>query len=135
MPSHACDNYCMSGRLNKAQSEAVNIVNGPVLVVAGAGTGKTRVITERILRLIKLGIEPRSIAALTFTEKAAAEMLDRVGVSSLKLALDVHISTFNGFGGELLQHYGSEWGLGNLKLLGETGQLVFLREHLDTLGL
>ncbi|HEU5004791.1 MAG TPA: ATP-dependent DNA helicase [Candidatus Saccharimonadales bacterium] len=125
----------MSEELNKAQAEAVDIVGGPALVVAGAGTGKTRVITERILKLIEKGVEPSAIIALTFTEKAAGEMLDRVAASSLKLALDVHIATFNGFGGEILSRYGSEWGLGSLSLLGETGQLVFLREHLDELEL
>ena len=125
----------MSEELNKAQAEAVDILDGAALVVAGAGTGKTRVIIERILKLIEKGVEPSSIVALTFTEKAAGEMLDRVAASSLKLALDVRIATFNGFGGELLDRYGGEYGLGNLKLLGETGQLVFLREHLDELEL
>lgn len=110
-------------------------MQGPALVVAGAGTGKTRVITERILKLIEKGVRPDSIVALTFTQKAADEMLDRIASSSLKLALDVHVATFNGFGGELLQRFGGEWGLGNLKLLGETGKLVFLREHLDELNL
>ena len=91
----------MNERLNKAQSEAVSIVDGPALVVAGAGTGKTRVITERILKLIKKGVDPGSIVALTFTEKAAGEMQDRVADGSLKLALDVNIATFNGFAGGL----------------------------------
>lgn len=125
----------MAEELNKAQKEAVDIVGGPALVVAGAGTGKTRVITERILKLIQKGIDPATIVGLTFTEKAAGEMLDRVSGSGLKLALDVHIATFNGFGGELLRRYGGEWGLSSLTLLGETGQLVFLREHIDELEL
>lgn len=122
-------------KLNAAQKKAVETTEGPVLVVAGAGTGKTRVITERILKLIEKGVEPDSIVALTFTEKAAGEMQDRIAGSSIKLALDVHISTFNAFGGKILKKYGVEWGLGNLNLLGETGQLVFLREHLDELEL
>jgi len=117
--------------LNKAQQQAVNIVDGPVLVVAGAGTGKTRVIVERILRLIDQGVAPESILALTFTEKAAGEMLDRVNSVRGSVTLDTTIATFNGFGHSLLEQYGSEWGLGSLRLLGETGQLVFLREHLD----
>lgn len=117
--------------LNAAQAEAVAIKDGPVLVVAGAGTGKTRVTTERILRLIEQGVPPSQIVALTFTEKAAGEMLDRVGNASLGAALDTTIATFNGFGNDLLQAYGPEYGLGNLRLLGDTGQLVFLRSHLD----
>lgn len=122
-------------KLNQAQQEAVNHVDGPILVVAGAGTGKTRVITERIIKLIASGVDPKAILALTFTEKAAGEMQDRVAEEGLKLSLDVHISTFNSFGGELLTRFGSEYGLGSLKLLGGTGQLVFLREHLDELEL
>lgn len=121
--------------LNKAQQKAVDQINGPVMVVAGAGTGKTRVITERIIHLIQTGTPPEHILALTFTEKAAGEMFDRVGEASLGAALDATIATYNGFGSDLLNQYGSEWGLGSLRLLGETGQLVFLREHFDKLGL
>jgi len=118
-------------KLNAAQKQAVDTIDGPVLVVAGAGTGKTRVITERIAHLIEKGVEPTSILALTFTEKAAGEMLDRVNASKVGVTLDTTIATFNRFGNDLLEAYGSEWGLGRLKLLGDTGQLVFLREHLD----
>lgn len=121
--------------LNKKQQAAVDSTDGSVLVVAGAGTGKTRVVVERISRLIRDGVEPSHILALTFTEKAAAEMLDRVSAESLGSAIDTTIATFNGFGNELLQSYGSEWGLGSFRLLGETGKLVFLRQHLDELEL
>lgn len=121
--------------LNDKQQAAVNITDGPALVVAGAGTGKTRVIVERITRLIASGVKPEQILALTFTEKAAAEMRDRVGEASLTAALDSTIATFNGFGNDLLKQYGSDWGLSELRLLGDTGQLVFLREHFDELEL
>jgi DNA helicase-2/ATP-dependent DNA helicase PcrA len=121
--------------LNDAQRKAVEIIDGPVLVVAGAGTGKTRVIVERIMHLIEQGTAPESILALTFTEKAAGEMLDRVNAARDGVTLDATIATFNGFGNDLLNAYGREWGLGTLRLLGETGQLVFLREHLDELEL
>ena len=122
-------------RLNSAQRMAVDHVEGPIIVVAGAGTGKTRVITERIVHLIQGGTPPENILALTFTEKAAGEMFDRVSEGSLSAALDATIATYNGFGNDLLKQYGGEWGLGSLRLLGETGQLVFLREHFDELGL
>ena len=124
-----------AGGLNEAQAAAVAIKQGSVLVVAGAGTGKTRVIVERIKRLLADGIRPEAILALTFTEKAAGEMLDRVSEAGLQTAMDVTIATFNGFGNDVLQNYGNEWGLGAIRLLGETGQLVFLREHLDELEL
>lgn len=122
-------------QLNAAQKRAVDTTEGPVLVVAGAGTGKTRVIVERVTHLINQGVEPASILALTFTEKAAGEMLDRVNAAKTGVTLDTTIATFNGFGAELLKSYGGEFGLGSQRLLGKTGQLVFLREHFDQLEL
>lgn len=64
--------------LNKEQFEAVNIVDGPGLIIAGAGSGKTATITYRAARLIEKGINPENILLITFTNKAAKEMKERI---------------------------------------------------------
>ena len=82
--------------LNPAQMEAVKHIHGPVLILAGAGTGKTRVVTSRIAHMIDEGIKPDSILAVTFTNKAATEMRERVGgVVKKKHAELVTVSTFH----------------------------------------
>ena len=65
-------------KLNKKQEEAVLHTEGPLLIAAGAGAGKTKTITERIVHIIKQGTDPRSILAVTFTDKAAKEMRERI---------------------------------------------------------
>lgn len=82
--------------LNPAQREAVSTLSGPLLVLAGAGTGKTRVVTYRIAALIKHGIRPSRILAVTFTNKAAGEMQERAGaLLGKKLPEKPEISTFH----------------------------------------
>ena len=89
--------------LNKKQQEAVLHRNGPMLVLAGAGSGKTKVLTSRIVNLINEGISPANILAITFTNKAAKEMRDRVKQIISTEANYIQISTFHSLGLKIIK--------------------------------
>ena len=101
----------MSSGLNLAQQEAVNYMHGPCLVLAGAGSGKTRVITHKIARLIQAGLEPKRIAAITFTNKAAAEMRERAKGLIGRDAKHVAVCTFHALGVRMMREDGAVLGL------------------------
>ena len=92
--------------LNKAQLEAVTTINAPLCILAGAGTGKTRVITHKIAYLIEHGAEPEKILGVTFTNKAAAEMRERVDKILPGVAHRVMLGTFHGVSARILRRYG-----------------------------
>jgi DNA helicase-2/ATP-dependent DNA helicase PcrA len=123
--------------LDRAQRRAVTHGDGPLLVVAGAGTGKTHVITRRIAWLIatKRAV-PSEILALTFTERAAAEMQARVDELVPYGYVDTAIATFHAFGDRLVREFALELGLGGeSRVLSRAETVVFLHEHLFELGL
>ncbi len=118
--------------LNPAQRQAVMHEAGPMLVVAGAGTGKTRVITHRIVRLILDGLaKPSEILALTFTEKASAEMLNRVDEMMPLGYEEIQISTFHAFCDRLLRESGIDAGINtDYQLLTKAEQWLLMKRHL-----
>lgn len=98
-------------KLNDKQREAASQIDGSILILAGAGSGKTRTITYRIAHMIEnVGISPYSILAVTFTNKAAKEMRERVEELVGDVAKACTISTFHSFGMRLLKMYGKEVG-------------------------
>jgi ATP-dependent DNA helicase UvrD/PcrA len=120
------------GGLNPEQLRAVTHGDGPLLVVAGAGTGKTQVITRRIAWLIATRrARPSEILALTFTEKAAAEMQARVDQLVPYGYTDASIGTFHAFGDRIIREYALELGLPtDVRVLTRPEVVIFLREHL-----
>ncbi|KAI3490525.1 hypothetical protein L1887_45360 [Cichorium endivia] len=118
-------------RLNPGQQQAVEFVTGPCLVLAGAGSGKTRVITNKIAHLIhNCGYQARHIAAVTFTNKAAREMKERVGQTlGRKEARGLMISTFHTLGLDIIKREYAALGMkSNFSLFDDTDQVALLKE-------
>ncbi|GBD26773.1 ATP-dependent DNA helicase PcrA [bacterium HR30] len=97
--------------LNPAQLEAVTTLEGPLLVVAGAGTGKTRTLVYRVARLVEHGVSPQQILLLTFTRRAAEEMLQRAATLLDGRCREVEGGTFHSFANLVLRQFGSALGL------------------------
>ncbi len=124
-------------KLNKEQKEAVLHDKGPLLIVAGAGTGKTTVITQRIANLIEKGLaKPEEILAVTFTEKAAFEMEERVDKLLDFGYIDLWISTFHSFCEKILRENALDIGLPpDFKILDNTSGWLLARQNLDKFNL
>src|SRR3989344_7613398 len=126
--------------LNKEQREAALHKKGPLLIVAGAGAGKTKTITHRIVNLIKEGISPDKILAVTFTNKAAKEMRERVlkeiekntrGQNSIPF-----ISTFHSLGVHIIKENAKSLGLTrHFTILDEADSVSFIKEIIKDIGL
>ncbi|MCX7420989.1 MAG: UvrD-helicase domain-containing protein [Planctomycetia bacterium] len=124
----------MQSRLTESQRTAVEHFEGPLLVLAGPGSGKTRVITQRIARLIERGVSPRNILGLTFTNKAAEEMVHRV--ESLVPGSRVWVSTFHRFCARLLREYAEQVGLqSNFSIFDTDDQRGLIKRVLSGLNL
>lgn len=123
--------------LNPEQKKAAAHDEGPLLIIAGAGTGKTKVITTRIAHLIdKKKAKPEEILALTFTEKAAQEMEERVDLLLPYGVINTWISTFHAFGDRIMRDHAPLFGLNpDFKILNSAEQVLFIRDNLFKLKL
>ena len=119
----------MSSQLNEQQKEAIKQTQGPSMIIAGPGSGKTFVIVEKVLNLVKSGIPQSSILCMTFTGKAAGEMKLRLEKHGI---LDTKINTFHAFTKEILEDNFIESGLGkSTKIFKKTSQLVWCIRNTD----
>jgi DNA helicase-2/ATP-dependent DNA helicase PcrA len=135
----------MAVSLNKAQQEAVLHTEGPLLILAGAGAGKTKTITERIVEIVKKGTDPRNILAVTFTNKASKEMRERI-VARLEEERVIEkenpfhhtptIKTFHSLGLMMLSEFGSRVGLArHPTILDSSDSLSIIKQAVETLGI
>lgn len=122
--------------LDDSQRAAAEANEGPRLIEAGPGTGKTRTLTARIVWLLERGADPASILALTFSNKAAEEMRERVAAAAPEAAPAIWAGTFHSFGLELLRKYGHLLGLpADVRVIDPGDALLLLEEMLPSLPL
>ncbi len=123
--------------LNDDQRRAVEAVTGPVLIIAGPGSGKTRVITHRIAYLVRvLNVNPRRILAVTFTNRAAREMRSRVNGLIGERAEQLTMDTFHAFGARILRQHGDKIGVENdFVIYDEDDQTTLMRRAIEAEGL
>lgn len=125
----ALDLETLKKELNPEQYRAVTTVNGAILIIAGAGSGKTRVITFRIAHMLDLGIPQSQILALTFTNKAAKEMADRVKELTQRKLQNLTVSTFHAFGVKVLRADIEKLGYReNFSIYDETDRTALIKE-------
>ena len=109
--THRSSGLDYRNELNDAQYQAATTVEGPLLIIAGAGTGKTRTLIYRVAHLIDIGVDPRSILLLTFTRRAAEEMLRRASLLIDSRCTQVAGGTFHSFANLVLRQFGRRSGL------------------------
>lgn len=123
--------------LNEAQRQAVEYIDGPSLVIAGAGSGKTRVLTYKIAYLLEMGLKPWNIMALTFTNKAAREMRERIDrLMGGDLAAHLYMGTFHSIFSRILRAEASHLGFNNnFTIYDETDSRSLLKAIVKEMGL
>ena len=124
-------------QLNPAQKEAVLATDGPIIILAGAGSGKTRVLTHKVLYLIEKGIDPSNILCITFTNKAAGEMKERIAkMLTMPSGLNPTVATFHSLCAKLLRIDGKHIGLSQKFVIYDSqDQIEALKEAMKRLDI
>jgi superfamily I DNA/RNA helicase len=123
-------------RLDPSQAAAATVAEGPVLIDAGPGTGKTRTLIERVLFLLRNGVAPHSILALTFSNRAAGEMRERLRLAAPAAADEITVGTFHAFCLQFLQEHAAEAGLPpDFTLVDSVQATAWLEPHLAEMDL
>lgn len=130
------DNDLLAG-LNENQAEAVRCINGPLLIIAGAGSGKTRVLTVRLAYMLRSGIDARQVLALTFTNKAAGEMKERIGhLVGASTARSIWAGTFHSIFARILRQYAERVGYTSAFTIYDTDdQTAAIKAVMNQLGI
>ena len=123
--------------LNPAQLEAVQNANGPTMIIAGAGSGKTRVLTHRIAFLLETGVRPWEVLALTFTNKAATEMKERIAhIVGAEAARDLWMGTFHSIFSRILRKHAALIGYTqSFTIYDSDDSLSAIKRIMNTLGI
>jgi DNA helicase-2/ATP-dependent DNA helicase PcrA len=120
--------------LNAAQKKAVDTIDGPVLVIAGPGTGKTQLISTRIGHILKVtDTLPQNILCLTFTEAGVAAMRERLIKMLDKAAYEIQINTYHAFGSDIVRRYSINYEESDLEPIDEVGSILLLQEIIHKL--
>ena len=121
--------------LNTQQREAVETIEQPLLIIAGAGSGKTLTVASKIAHLIEKGVKPENILALAYNQKAAEELKERV-IGMLRNSEDLSISTFHSFCNQVIQDNLLSTKLNaNFRVITETAQLVYFTKNINSFGI
>ena len=122
-------------KLNNQQKQAVEEIERPLLIIAGAGSGKTLTVASKIAYLIEKGVKPENILALAFNQKAAEELKERV-VGMLENSEDLNISTFHSFCNQVIQDNLLNTKLNaNYRVITDTAQLVYFTKNINRFGI
>ena len=129
------DDYYLFDNLNSQQQGAVKEIEKPLIIIAGAGSGKTLTVASKVAYLIEQGVKPENILALAFNQKAAEELKDRV-IGMLGNSEDLSISTFHSFCNQVIQDNLLNTKLNaNYRVITDTAQLVYFTKNINKFGI